>query len=206
MNVMPAARISLSLLPLILLAGCSTSPPKQIDNLCHVFDEKRKWYKAARRSQERWGVPIPVMMAFMHQESSFNGKARPPRTKFLWVLPGPRKSNAYGYSQAKKETWEWYQRDAGAWSADRDEFKHAIDFVGWYNDVSHRRLGLAKNDSYRLYLAYHEGHGGYSRGTYIGKAWLQRVARKVARRATTYQNQLQGCEKRLNKKGWWPFG
>jgi len=176
-----------------------------MDNLCHVFDEKHDWYKSAKTSQERWGVPVSLMMAFMHQESRFYAKAKPPRSKILWVIPGPRKSNAFGYSQAKKSTWNWYKREAGAWGADRDDFADAIDFIGWYNDVSHRRNGIAKNDAYRLYLAYHEGHGGYKRGTYMKKPWLQRVARKVSDRSLVYQRQLQGCEERLSHRGWWPF-
>ena len=42
----------------------------------------------------------------------------------------------------------------------------ALDFIGWYNDTSHRRLGLSKGDAYSLYLAYYSGHGGYARGTW----------------------------------------
>lgn len=198
-------RVLLALAITLLLAGCATSPPKRLDNICHVFDEKDDWYKAAAKSRKRWGVPIGVMMAFMHQESRFDAKAKPPRTRILWLFPGPRKSDAFGYSQAKKSTWKWYKRDAGNWGADRDDFDDAIDFVGWYNQVSHRRNGIARNDAYRLYLAYHEGHGGYARGSYRKKAWLQKVARRVADRAQVYERQLQGCEKRLQRTDWWPF-
>ncbi|MBR9912643.1 MAG: transglycosylase SLT domain-containing protein [Gammaproteobacteria bacterium] len=190
---------------LLMLTGCISSPPQRLTNACHIFDEKKGWYKDARKSQDRWGVPVPVMLAFMYQESRFQAKAKPPRRKILWVIPGPRLSNAYGYSQAKKETWEWYKREAGGWGADRDDFGDAIDFIGWYNHTSHRRNKIAKNDAYRLYLAYHEGHGGYARGSYRRKPWLQKVARKVADRSATYTRQLQGCEKRLQRSGWWPF-
>ncbi|HCD56882.1 MAG TPA: hypothetical protein DEQ90_15770, partial [Halieaceae bacterium] len=55
------------------------------------------------------------------------------------------------------------------------------------------RSGIAKNDAYRLYLAYHEGHGGYNRGSYRDKAWLLRVATKVRDRAAQYTVQLNGC-------------
>ncbi|MFT7288001.1 MAG: hypothetical protein ACI87W_002116, partial [Halieaceae bacterium] len=56
---------------------------------------------------------------------------------------------------------------------------------------------IPRNDTYRLYLAYHEGHGGYTRATYKSKEWLQTVARKVASRAQRYETQLRGCEEDL---------
>jgi len=64
------------------------------------------------------------------------------------------------------------------------------------------------NDTYNLYLAYHEGHGGFKRRTYNKKGWLKSVASKVARRANNYSTQLQKCEKRLRSSGGfslWPF-
>ena len=80
----------------------------------------------------------------------------------------------------------------------------ALDFIGWYNNKSNSLLGISKWDPKNLYLAYHEGHGGYNRGTYRKKNWLMDVARKVERKANTYQQQLTGCEEDL-KSGWF-FG
>lgn len=194
-------------LPLFIVAGCATSPPARVDNICSIFQEKRSWYKKAKKSEKRWGSPISTMMAIMHQESRFRAKAKPPRTKILWVIPGPRKSDAYGYPQAKDSTWAWYKKSSGNRGADRDKFGDAIDFIGWYNAQTRQRNGVALNDTYRLYLAYHEGHGGFNRGTYAKKRWLTDVANRVARRANRYQQQLQGCERRLPTGGFslWPF-
>ena len=189
----------------VVISACVTSPPRHIDNICHIFDEKSSWYKKARKASKRWDVPIAVNMAIMHQESRFQPKAKPPRTKILWVIPGPRKSSAYGYSQAKKETWRWYQKESGNGGADRDNFADAVDFVAWYNHISKQRLRIANTDAYALYLAYHEGHGGYTRSTWKKKDWLQKVAHKVSARAGRYQQQLNKCEKRLNSSWWWPF-
>lgn len=198
-------RTLLILAAVLLLVGCASSPPKQANNLCAIFKEKKDWYKAARKARDRWGVPISTNMAFMHQESGYNSKAKPGRKKILWVIPGPRKSNAFGYPQAKKETWAWYKREAGNWGADRDDFADAIDFIGWYNHVSHERNGISKTDAYRLYLAYHEGHGGFARGTFNKKPWLKKVAKKVQTQSAQYRQQLLGCEKSLQKSRWWPF-
>ncbi len=189
----------------LLLAGCATSPPDDPGNICSVFQEKGDWYEEAAEARDEWGSPIPVMMAIMHQESRFHAKARPPRKKILGFIPGPRPSDAYGYSQAKNSTWKEYERSAGRYGADRDDFGDAIDFIGWYNFQSHRRSGISRNDTYRLYLAYHEGHGGYNRGSYRRKAWLDDVARKVQRRADTFQVQLSSCEESLQDDGWF-FG
>lgn len=195
----------LLLLPLLMLGACATSPPSNQDNLCEIFREKDDWYDDAADAREEWGSPIPVMMAILHQESRFQAKAKPPRRRILGFIPGPRPSSAYGYSQAKKSTWSEYKRDAGRYGADRDDFADAIDFVGWYNYQSHRRSGVSRSDPYGLYLAYHEGHGGYNRGTYRNKQWLQKVARKVERRSRTYQSQLVSCEEELKDRGWF-FG
>jgi hypothetical protein len=196
---------ALLLLVLLAVAACTTSPPQNVDNLCDIFREQDDWYDDAVDASKEWGSPVPVMMAIIYQESRFKAKAKPPRKEILGFIPGPRASSAYGYSQAKKTTWQDYKRSAGRYGADRDDFADAIDFVGWYNYQSHKRSGVSRKDPYRLYLAYHEGHGGYNRGTYRKKKWLLDVAKKVERKAGTYQAQLQACEEELKKGGWF-FG
>ena len=187
---------------LLMIVGCATSPPEQVDNVCDIFAEKSGWYSDVKESRARWGVPISVSMAFMHQESRFIATAKPPRKKIFGVIPGPRPSDSYGYSQAKESTWDWYQRSTGNYGADRDDFGDAVDFIGWYNSVSHKELGISKQDAFRLYLAYHEGHGGYRKQSYRNKDWLIDVARKVDRQAQQYNSQLQGCGEELEPRGW----
>ncbi len=193
------------LLAIILLvssvAGCTSTPPSSPNDICDIFEEKRGWYDGASKSARRWGSSIPVMMSFIYQESAFKARARPARTKILWVFPGPRPASAFGYSQATNETWSAYKKATGSWGADRNDFDDAIDFVGWYNDQSNRRNKIAKNDAYHLYLAYHEGQGGFAKKTFKKKKWLKDVARKVSDRADSYAQQLNGCEKKL-KRGW----
>jgi hypothetical protein len=191
--------------------GCATLPrsPEQVDNVCEIFRENPKWYRAAHKSYKRWAISIPILMAFVHQESRFRADAKPPRTKCLCIFPGPRPSSAYGYAQASNETWKQYQDSTGNIGADRDDFGDAVDFIGWYCHVSHTRCGIDKNDAYHLYLAYHEGHGGFLRKTYNKKKWLLSVARKVQNRANTYKGQLVSCEKEFQRRGlccfFWPF-
>ena len=199
------SRQAIAALALLMIAGCATSPPEQVDNVCDIFRERPGWYNDAKQSRARWGVPISVSMAFMYQESRFVATAKPPRKKIFGVIPGPRPSDSYGYSQAKESTWDWYQRSTGNYGADRDDFGDAIDFIGWYNNVSNKELGISKRDAFRLYLAYHEGHGGYRKQSYRSKDWLIDVARKVDRHAQQYNSQLQGCAEELEPRGWFDW-
>lgn len=195
----PDRHVLILLLLAGLLAGCASKPPKDPDNICEIFDEKRGWYKDARKSSRRWGTDISVMMSMMYQESSFKARAKPPRTKILWVIPGPRPASAYGYAQATDETWKAYKRSTGRRGADRNNFDDAIDFIGWYNDQSQRKNNIAKSDAYHLYLAYHEGQGGFARRSFKNKQWLKDVATKVSRRSGTYRAQLDRCEDKFNR-------
>ncbi|CAA0084634.1 Uncharacterised protein [BD1-7 clade bacterium] len=199
MIIKPLCSIA-GLLCLVLLTGCTTSPPANMDDVCEIFREKDGWYKEAAKARDEWGTPIPVMMAFIHQESRFVADAQPPRTWFLGFIPGPRKSSAYGYPQAKKETWRGYQRATGNYGHDRDDFGDAVMFIGWYNHATFERNKVPKWDSKKLYLAYHEGHGGYARGTHNNKKWLLNVSDKVASRNWMYAQQLKTCEKELRQR------
>jgi len=183
----------------ILPTACTTTPPNELDNICEIFYEKEGWYKKAKKSSRKWGSSVPVMMSFVHQESKFRAKAKPPRTKILWVIPGPRPASAYGYAQATDETWRVYKKDTGKWSADRNNFADAMDFIGWYNDQSYRKNRIKKSDTYHLYLAYHEGQGGFKNRSFKKKKWLKDVAHTVSRRANVYTEQLKKCEKKLNR-------
>ncbi len=195
----------LLMISLLGVVGCSTLPPSNPNNICDIFDDKPSWYKDSKKAEKRWGSPVPVMMSIMYQESQFKHNAKPPRTKILWIIPGPRLSDAYGYPQAKDAVWDEYQDQSGnSWSR-RDNFGDAIDFIGWYNKQSQKRSKIGLGDGYNLYLAYHEGHGGYNRATYRKKNWLIKTARKVKDRSDQYTYQLSKCEERFKSKWWWPF-
>ena len=65
--------------------------------------------------------------------------------------------------------------------------------MGWYMTNTLERNGIPLHDARNQYLAYHEGHTGYARGSYNSKPWLIRIAGEVASRAQTYQLQLASC-------------
>lgn len=191
----------------LLSAGCATAPPRQQDNLCAIFDQYPEWYDAARESQDKWGTPPHVLMAFVKQESAFQHDAKPPRDWFLFIPLG-RKSSAEGYAQAKDEAWEEYEDETGGFFKSRSDMEDALDFIGWYNNKTNRRLGISKWDPKRMYLAYHEGRGGYARGSYQAKPEVVRIAKRVDWQAREYGAQLRQCEDRFKCRHWyqvWPF-
>lgn len=181
----------------LLLASCATAPPRQVNDACALFAEYGDWLPAARTASRRWGVPLPVLLAIIHQESAFRADAQPPRRWYLGFIPGPRPSSAYGYSQALDGTWARYIAATGNRGADRDDFADAVDFIGWYVDETARRNRIARSDAYAQYLAYHEGQDGFAKGTYRKKPWLMKRARQVRQQADRYRAQLQRCAPRL---------
>jgi hypothetical protein len=177
----------------VALGSCSANPPQRPDQVCKIFDEKGSWYKAAKKANKRWGMPVHVGMAFVHRESSYVANAKPPRKRFLGVVPWRRLSSAYGYAQATDEAWRDYLDDTNRWFVDRDDFHDAMDFIGWYNHRSHKQLGIAKNDPYKLYLAYYTGPTGYRKGVWKNSTAIQGYAQKVKNQANRYAYQLSQC-------------
>ena len=149
--------------------------------------------RAMQRTERRWGVPVHVQMATIHQESRFVGGARPPYRFALGIIPMGRASSALGYSQALDGTWDEYRKATGNRRARRTDIDDAADFMGWYMNRTRERNGIALTDARNQYLAYHEGHSGFARGSHKSKAWLLRVADGVAERAEMYRRQLASC-------------
>ncbi|MSU89467.1 lytic transglycosylase [Rhodobacteraceae bacterium 2CG4] len=183
----------LLLVALTACAGASQGPPDNVENACEIKRERPSWYRAMKATENRWGVPVHVQMATLYQESTFRPRARTPRTFFLGFIPTGRVSSAYGYAQAIDGTWDWYRDETGRRSARRDRFYDASDFMGWYMSKTTKQSGVDPADAYRQYLAYHEGHAGFARGSYTAKPWLVNTAARVQARSTKYSEQLRYC-------------
>lgn len=187
---------------LVLLTGCATSPPQDPENICSIFREHRDWYFASTEAQARWKTSMPVAMAILYQESSFEHDARPARTRLLGFIPWTRPSSAYGYAQALDGTWAKYQQSTGQRWRKRTRFADAVDFVHWYMRQAIKTNGVKRTDARSLYLNYHEGLGGFKRKTYTKKPWLGATAKRVSQRASRYARQYAGCRQAL-KPGFW---
>jgi hypothetical protein len=187
-----------AVLILLMLAACGgpKGSPRNLDNACLLLEERKPYARAFRKVERKWGVPTHVMMAMIHQESKFDGNARTPHRFALGVIPMGRQSSAYGYSQALDGTWDEYRDETNNRRARRNNINDATDFMGWYMTKTRERLGIPLNDTYNQYLAYHDGHTGYKRGTWKSKGWLITVAGKVSARAEVYRSQLARCRHR----------
>ena len=205
---MVAARTLLIVLLLVGVSGCSYAPPpKRQADVCQVFSQYPDWYDYAVKSQRKWGTPVHILMAFVRHESSFQSHAKPPM-RWLLFIPLGRPSSAKGYAQAQNPVWSEYEAERGRLFRSRSDMEDALDFVGWYNHKTWRELGIARTDAHRLYLAYHEGRGGYRRGTWKKKPQVQRTAKRVAATAAAYKAQLAKCESRFRCDSWyqvWPL-
>jgi len=185
------------LILLLFIAACS-SVPKNTKNSCAIFEDRYLWYKHTKKTEEKWGVPIHIQLAFVNKESGFNRFAKPPRHKLFKVIPYKRKSSSFGYSQAIKGTWELYKEETGNKLATRARFKDSVDFIGWYVSKTHKILKISKSDAYRQYLAYYKGWGDYKNYTKDKKAII--YAKSARDMASSYRKQLITCKDNLNKK------
>ncbi|QUS36476.1 lytic transglycosylase [Falsirhodobacter algicola] len=182
---------------LLLLASCgggNFSAPRDLDNACSIVSQRPDYWRAMKASERRWGVPVHVQMATIHQESGFVGNARTPHKYLLGIIPMGRVTTAYGYSQALDGTWDDYVKETGKRRARRDRIDDATDFVGWYMNKSSQTLGISTWDTTNQYLAYHEGRAGFARRSYAAKPWLVSVAARVSARAERYRQQLASCK------------
>ncbi|MBA3447654.1 MAG: hypothetical protein H0T56_08605 [Pseudaminobacter sp.] len=189
-KIVPVAAVTLA------LSACATAP-SHINDVCAVFEQNDgwidNWRSSAQSAEAKYGVPVAVLMATVRKESGFKGNAKPPRKKLLGFIPWKRPSSAYGYSQALDGTWGQYRRESGNFAARRNSFADAVDFVGWYHSKTADTYGVARNDTFNLYLAYYAGWTGYKRGDWRNNASLQRYARDTEAMAQKYATQLERC-------------
>lgn len=157
------------------------SAASDIENACTIMQEKTTWRGAAHAASKKWNVPVPAILAVIHQESRFKANA------------AASNSTAYGFAQVLDGTWNWYRKATEASDAVRTNFADSADFIGWYMAHAKDRMGLPTHDVASHYLVYHEGHVGYRSGRWQTKPALMNVAEKVARIALRYEEQLRSC-------------
>ena len=183
---MLVARTALVVLLLAWVSGCSftTPPPKRQADICQGLRTVSGLVRL------RGQVRAQVGHAGAHPHGLRAPRVqlpepRPAARRWLWFIPLGRPSSAKGYAQAQDPVWGEYQAERGRLFRSRSDMEDALDFIGWYNDKTWRQLGISRTDAEQLYLAYHEGRGGYRRGTWKKKPKVQRTARNVAATAAS---------------------
>ena len=189
-------RNKLFLLFFILISACSSIPKNTADG-CSIFSERYLWYKHAKKTERKWGTPISLQLAIIKMESDFDWIAKPPRHRLFKVIPYKRPSSSLGYSQAVKGTWEQYKNETNNPLATRVRFKDSVDFIGWYTNKTEKILKISKKDSFRQYIAYHEGWGNYR--NYKKNTKVISLAKRVEQQTNKYRKQLLNCKKNLDR-------
>ena len=185
------------LICLLFLSSC-TSIPKNTSDGCSIFSERYLWYKHAKKTEQKWGTPIYLQLAIIKMESDFDLLEKPKRHKIFKVIPYRRASSSLGYSQAIKGTWKQYKNETGNKLATRTRFKDSVDFIGWYTNKSEKILKISKKDSFRQYIAYHEGWGNYK--NYKNNQKVILLAKKVQKQSNKYKTQLNNCKNSLTTR------
>jgi hypothetical protein len=181
---------------LFLISSC-TSIPQNTSNSCKIFDERYLWYKHTLKVEQKWGTPIYIQLAIIKAESNFDWLAKPTRQKLFKIIPFKRPSSSFGYSQAVKGTWQQYKDETGNKLATRARFKDSVDFIGWYTNKTKSILKIPLKDSFKQYVAYHEGWGNYK--NYKKNKKVISLAKKVEKQSNIYKKQLSKCGNSLSK-------
>ena len=67
----------------IFVVACTSNQQINTANSCIIFEQKKNWYKATKKSYDVWNTPIALQLAIINQESSFKQFAKPERKKYL---------------------------------------------------------------------------------------------------------------------------
>ena len=186
------------LIVFFFLVSCS-SVPKYPANACKIFGERYLWYKHVKKSSEKYGAQVHIILAFVNKESGFNRWAKPERKKIFKVIPYKRPSSSFGYSQAVNKTWELYKKETGNTLALRTRFKDSVMFIGWYMNKTNIINKIPMGDPYRQYLNYYLGWGNYAKQVYKTDKKAIIFAKSVEKQSKIYKNQLKECQKSLNR-------
>jgi hypothetical protein len=178
-----------------MLPNCSlmTSKTMSQNDACSILESKRSWKRAVGRTQAKWGISAGMQLSFILTESNFRSRAKTDKTYIFGFFPTGRLSSAFGYAQAIDATWEDYQKKSGNRFSSRTNFSDSVDFIGWYVNETSKTLNISKSDIYNQYLAYHQGHRGYKRGSYRSKPNLISAAKRTEANASKFNKQLKNC-------------
>jgi len=179
--------------------------PDQVDAVCE--SPFTRWYRAADRLHpgSRFIFTTRDKEAWLQSVERWLHRREPPKESSIWFKHRMHHSGRVTFDrEVHSDLYDAHHESVMRYFADRDDFGDAIDFVGWYTDLSAKSVGISKWDPYNQYLAYHEGQAGWKRKSYSTKRWLKETARVVDYRAKEWGAQLARCEDELDD-GWWIF-
>lgn len=150
------------------------------DSICSVLKQHPAWLQAVQDTAKQWGIPANVQLAIVKEESDFQANAKNPE------------STATGFAQVIDKSWDAYET-ATDHQYSRNDFRAAIGYIGWYAAQVQKYAKVNPSNAFGLYLAYHEGIGGYHHLATHPKPDVTRLAQNVAENAQLYSQQLVTC-------------
>ncbi len=104
------AALAALVLPVMWLSGCATAPPRNPEDLCAIFRERTSFFFFLPGTKLRWtsrkngACPFRCRSPSCSRSRAF--ATTPSRRAIIcWGSAPGRVSSAYGYAQAKDETW-----------------------------------------------------------------------------------------------------
>ena len=164
------------------------------NDICHIIDRRPLWNSDLNDIEEEYNISKFIILSFINQESSFKSEAKPPFKKIFGFIPTwNRLSSSYGYSQAINATWDLYKKQNNKQDAQRNNFYDSAEFVAWYILKSNSINNISTNDTFNLYLSYHEGWSGFNNKSYSNNKKLLNIAKKVKEQEKKYKKDFDNC-------------
>ena len=147
-------------------------------------------------AEQKYGVPVPVLMATVRKESGFKTTPSRHAPSCSASFPGP----ASPAPTAIRRRWTAHgrntRRETGNFAARRTNFADAVDFVGWYHAKTADTYGVARNDTFSLYLAYYARLDRPMAAATGGQCRLAALCPRHRKMARDYAEQLRQCGNR----------
>ena len=196
------------LLLALAAAGCTPSVPDRQQDLCAVFHQHPDWFDYAREAEDTWDVPIHILMAFVHHESRLSERcAAAPQVRSLGHPMGPRLVRQGVRPGAGPGLGGLHERARFLLAQPLGHGRRPrLHRLVQPRDVA--RAGDRQDRRAQPLSRLSRGPHGYRRGSYKAKPALQRIARRVAETASSYEAQLERCESDFRCDAWyqvWPL-
>ena len=146
-----------------------TPSQQEVADACLLLKQNRPWHEALRDTARNWGAPMGFQLAVIKQESSFDGERPAASRRPPMVRARRRRTRVIGQGLqpgARIPRGRCTRRRPATGAPAATTSATSSDFIGWYFSTTGKRTGLGQFDYKGHYLAYHEGAGGYLKGTW----------------------------------------
>jgi len=181
MNMNAKYKLSILVMATLLLSGCFGSSTKQQLQICDELDANDEWIEPAVNAQQKYGTPLALSLSLLEL----------PLSKLEKKHVRPRMSD-----------WDEYRIRSERWDAVPSNPQDAVDFIGWFTQLSQKRNSLAWHEAGEHYLALRLGHGGYHRFDATKYPELSQQAKGIDARSKRWSKELAACKHQWQGESW----